>query len=100
MVRRSDACLFVYWRRPHAPDAITLLLELVQECNRKPQRRCGKLTRRENEVLRWLAAGKTNVDMGEILGISASTVGKHLEHIYEKLGVENRTAAASYYESV
>jgi DNA-binding CsgD family transcriptional regulator len=51
------------------------------------------LTAREREVLRWVAAGKTDRDIGAILGISARTVGKHLEHGYAKLGVETRTAA-------
>ena len=46
--------------------------------------------------LGWLARGKSNAEIAEILGISAATVGKHLEHIYPKLGVENRTAAASF----
>jgi len=54
------------------------------------------LTLREREVLGWLARGKTNAEIGMILGISSATVGKHLEHIYPKLGVENRTAAASF----
>jgi len=54
------------------------------------------LTSREREVLGWLARGKSNAEIGEILKISAATVGKHLEHIYPKLGVENRTAAASF----
>ena len=98
VVRRDDACLFVHWQRPHAREAIALLLERVKETARKPQRRHGKLTTRENEVLHWLAAGKSNAEMAEILGVSSSTVGKHLERIYQKLGVENRTAAASFYE--
>jgi DNA-binding CsgD family transcriptional regulator len=51
------------------------------------------LTPREREVLRWLAAGKTDRDIGDILGISPRTVHKHLQRIYEKLGVETRTAA-------
>ena len=54
------------------------------------------LTSREREVLHWLARGKSNAQIGAILGISAATVSKHLEHIYPKLGVENRTAAASF----
>ncbi len=54
------------------------------------------LTLREREVLRWLARGKSNAEIATILGISSATVGKHLEHIYPKLGVENRTAAASF----
>jgi len=45
------------------------------------------------QVLEWLAAGKTDREIGEILGMSPRTVQKHLQHIYEKLGVETRTAA-------
>ena len=52
------------------------------------------LTQRESEVLLWLAKGKSNRDIGEILGLSARTVNKHLEQIYVKLGVENRASAA------
>lgn len=54
-----------------------------------------KLTHREIEVLSWLATGKTNRDIADILGMSPRTVNKHLEHIYVKLGVETRTAAAA-----
>ena len=53
------------------------------------------LTMREAEVLHWVICGKTNRDIGEILGSSHRTVNKHLEHVFEKLGVETRTAAAS-----
>ncbi|NTJ43114.1 response regulator transcription factor [Agrobacterium larrymoorei] len=52
------------------------------------------LTTRESEVLIWIAKGKSNRDIGEILGLSARTVNKHLEQIYVKLGVENRASAA------
>ena len=52
------------------------------------------LTRREVEVLTWVADGKSNTEIGQILGMSPRTVQKHLEHIFEKLGVETRTAAA------
>lgn len=51
------------------------------------------VTPREREVLAWLAAGKTDKDIGAILGMSPRTVQKHLQHIYEKLGVETRTSA-------
>jgi CheY-like chemotaxis protein/DNA-binding CsgD family transcriptional regulator len=54
-----------------------------------------KLTLREAEVLYWVARGKTNRDIGDILGSSPATVKKHLERVYVKLGVETRTAAAS-----
>ena len=52
-----------------------------------------RLTAREREVLQWLSGGKTDRDIAEILGISPRTVHKHLQRIYEKLGVETRTAA-------
>jgi DNA-binding CsgD family transcriptional regulator len=51
------------------------------------------LTARERDVLQWLANGKTDRDIAQILTISPRTVHKHLQRIYEKLGVENRTAA-------
>lgn len=51
------------------------------------------LTAREREVLRWVAAGKTDRDIAEVLRISHRTVHKHLQHAYAKLGVETRTAA-------
>ncbi len=53
------------------------------------------LTPREAEVLFWVTQGKTNEDVMVILGSSVSAVKKHLGRIYEKLGVENRTAAAN-----
>jgi DNA-binding CsgD family transcriptional regulator len=43
--------------------------------------------------------GKTNKDVGEILGTSPRTINKHLEHVFQKLGVETRTAAASLVTS-
>lgn len=52
------------------------------------------LTPREAEVLYWLAEGKSNVEIGTILGSSRRTVEKHIEHVFEKLGVENRATAA------
>jgi len=53
------------------------------------------LTRREAEVLAWLSRGKTNRDISTILDTSPRTVQKHVEHIFQKLGVETRTAAAA-----
>lgn len=54
-----------------------------------------RLTTREAEVLHWVAQGKTNRDIGDILGTSPRTVHKHLEHVFAKLGVETRTSAAA-----
>jgi len=54
-----------------------------------------RLTGREAEVLYWVTKGKTNKDIGDILGTSPRTVPQPLEHVVEKLGVETRTAAAN-----
>ncbi len=71
--------------RPHARTALDLA----------PLSSRYQLTGREVEVLHWVACGKTNRDIGDILGLSPRTVNKHLEHVYVKLGVGTRTAAAT-----
>lgn len=53
------------------------------------------LTTREAEILKWVGYGKTNRQIGQILDISPRTVNKHLDHVFTKLGVENRAAAAA-----
>jgi DNA-binding NarL/FixJ family response regulator len=53
------------------------------------------LTPREAEVLFWVARGKTNDEIAIVLGVGRTTVKKHLESTFVKLGVENRTAAAA-----
>jgi DNA-binding NarL/FixJ family response regulator len=52
------------------------------------------LTPRETEILFWLANGKTNADIGSIVGVAPATVKKHVENLLPKLGVETRLAAA------
>ena len=54
-----------------------------------------KITRREADVLIWAAKGKTDWEIAQILSISERTVNKHLEQIYRKLGVNNRTSASA-----
>jgi DNA-binding NarL/FixJ family response regulator len=72
------------------------LLSLQSRDAQQPSRlSTALLTPRETEVLSWIAKGKTNRDVGEILGMSPRTVNKHLEHVFEKLGVETRAAAAA-----
>jgi len=72
------------------------LLSLRADDAQAPSRlSTASLTPRETEVLSWIAKGKTNRDVGEILGMSPRTVNKHLEHVFEKLGVETRAAAAA-----
>ena len=55
------------------------------------------LTSRERDVLAWVARGKTNSEVAEILWVTPSTVRKHLENIYAKLGVHTRTAAVTRF---
>ena len=56
-----------------------------------------RLTRREQEVLGWVARGKTNAQVAEVLWLSPGTVRKHLENAYAKLGVRTRTAAVARF---
>ncbi|MGE8538579.1 MAG: response regulator [Acinetobacter sp.] len=60
---------------------------------------CAQLTPREAEVMHWVIMGKTNRDIAEILQLSPRTVNKHLEHVFEKLYVETRTAAVLHVMS-
>lgn len=77
------------------PDEFLFRLTATAQRNEEDiLRRAFSLTARESEVLLWIARGKANRDIGEILGLSARTVNKHLEQIYVKLGVENRASAA------
>jgi DNA-binding response OmpR family regulator len=78
------------------PDEILLrLLEGEFENDNLVLKRKLALTQRESEVLMWIARGKSNRDIAEILDLSPRTVNKHLEQIYAKLGVENRASAAA-----
>jgi DNA-binding CsgD family transcriptional regulator len=56
-----------------------------------------QLTTREREVLGWVARGKTNAEIAELLWLAPSTVRKHLENVYAKLGVSTRTAAVARF---
>jgi DNA-binding NarL/FixJ family response regulator len=51
------------------------------------------LTAREAEVLLWVAQGKSNPEISSILGTAENTIKKHLQHVFEKMGVDNRNAA-------
>jgi DNA-binding CsgD family transcriptional regulator len=55
------------------------------------------LTRREREVVEWIAAGKRNDEIGKILGCSPRTVQKHVQHILEKLHLETRIAVCIWW---
>lgn len=91
-LHKSLAVVFVERR-----DSSTCLLKLQDDGGPAGEEVLQKklaLTKRESEVLFWIANGKTNREIGEILDVSPRTVNKHLEGVFSKLGVENRTAAA------
>ncbi len=58
-----------------------------------------QLTPRENEILQWIAQGLSNKEIAAQIKTTTYTVGKHIEHIYEKLHVHCRTEAAAKYFS-
>lgn len=76
-------------------ESMILLTTLSRDKQTRSRLQHVALTPRETEVLSWLAKGKTNRDIADILGMSHRTVNKHLEHVFEKLGVETRSAAAA-----
>jgi DNA-binding CsgD family transcriptional regulator len=77
---------------------LTLLAPHLAQAYREAERRrhpVPRLTPRQNDLLRLLAAGHTNTQIARRLGISEATVRTHLEHIYARLGVSSRTAAVT-----
>lgn len=93
VVTRGERCLVLDINVDHGKDMhLVTLEEVMLNAPAAPLEAMG-LTPREAEVMSWVAQGKTNREVGLILGSSQRTVGKHLEHIFEKLGVEGRTSA-------
>jgi DNA-binding response OmpR family regulator/DNA-binding CsgD family transcriptional regulator len=74
-----------------------ILLKIRRQQNVSPEAHLAgifNLTPREAEVLYWLSMGKTNRDIAQILSLSSRTINKHLEQVFQKMGMDNRTAAA------
>ena len=80
----------------HASEQIVLVLEEEQSGNCLKTLESLSLTPREIEIMGWVLRGKTNNEIGFLCDISPRTVQKHLEHIFQKFGVETRTAAALF----
>jgi DNA-binding NarL/FixJ family response regulator len=78
------------------PDAVDAVLAAAGHRPGSARERPAGLTDREVEVLRLLARGLTNRQMAAELGLSAKTVGHHVQHIYAKAGVSSRAAAALF----
>ena len=89
--------------RPHLETAYRRSVSALMAAPQSPAAQVApsalQLTQRESEVLFWVAMGKTNSEVGTIVGAKPLTVKKHLEHIYDKLGVPNRTAAAAAFKA-
>jgi len=92
----SGSPTFVFDRAEHrltvSRSGSTLLLEETRD-------ELG-LTARERQVLAWVARGKTNPEVAEILWVTPATVRKHLENVYAKLGVHTRTEAVTRFLGV
>lgn len=86
------------------PMVCALLATHVAQCQAR-LKACGRsaakspLTARERQVLGRIALGETDAEVGAQLGIARKTVAKHIEHILEKLGAENRTAAVQIFHA-
>ncbi|WP_395071087.1 response regulator [Paraburkholderia silvatlantica] len=80
---------------PEPGEWIVILKEIDDTVHRNALGARFGLTAREAEVLLWVSRGKTNRDIGDILGMAPRTVNKHLEHLFRKLHVETRAAAAA-----
>ena len=83
-------------RRFRQLDAAPWLARIAAESQRASPRRIGSLSEREEQVLRLLAAGKTNRSIAEELFISEKTVARHVSNIFDKLGVSSRTGATAW----
>ena len=93
--KSEEQSLEVFFIEEHSPNQLLLRITInSQNLGPETLQRELLVTKRESEVLYWLANGKSNKEIAEILGIGVRTVNKHLEQIFPKLGVENRTAAA------
>jgi DNA-binding NarL/FixJ family response regulator len=76
----------------HSPTSLTTTME---PCAAAPAER-SSLTKRELEILQWLASGATNCEIARALWVTEQTVKFHVSNIYRKLGVANRTEACNY----
>ncbi len=80
---------------PHVGEYLLVLQKNTAAWDLDALRSTLGLTFREAEILMWISRGKTNKEIGMILDSSPRTVNKHLEHIFEKLGVGTRAAAVT-----
>lgn len=95
LVKAADKPLEIRYISQTGNDEYLLqLIDMERPSDLERLRAALPITERESEVLLWIAHGKTNREIGTILDMSPRTANKHLEQIFRKLNVENRTAAA------
>ncbi len=94
--RRGERKLSLYLlrRREPSPSYWLVMEETEASCDYDNLFPNLSVTRRESEVIFWLGQGKSNAEIAIILGVSPGTIGRHLENVFPKLGVENRFAAS------
>ncbi|MCV3272791.1 response regulator transcription factor [Roseobacter sinensis] len=90
----AGALTFQFMGMTPVPEVLVKLIRRSSDRKEDVLARSFNLTPREAEVLFWLTLGKTNRDISAILGLSARTVNKHLEQVFQKMGIDNRTSAA------
>lgn len=89
---RKDCRLVIYCSQSNSGEYVLALVRERMQIDLAAAQSFG-LTPREAEILFWISEAKTRPEIGAILGISWRTIGKHMEHLFEKLGVENRHEA-------
>jgi len=95
IIRRENATLKIRYYPDQLPGLNLLTFHRQTVAPEFENFRSLGLTRREGEVLHWVSQGKTNDEIGIILGISGLTIKKHVENLFAKLGVNNRVALAT-----
>ncbi len=90
----TDNLAFQYIGMTASPEILIKPMRRMSQSREHVLAEAFDLTPREAEVLYWLTLGKTNRDISAILVLSARTVNKHLEQIFQKMGIDNRTSAA------
>jgi transcriptional regulator EpsA len=113
--RGHNDCLYVFFDRAHEIEAqhhaLELLVPLIDAALRRVEclapvipevagasrRRMGEISEREQDIMDWVQVGKTNEEIGLILGISPNTVKNHLKRIFQKMNVCSRAQAVAKY---
>jgi transcriptional regulator EpsA len=87
----------------HLPEQLPEKLSEVSKpdaANTNEDEIIGTLSSREIDIMHWVKSGKTNLEIGQILDISAFTVKNHLQRIFKKLDVMNRAQAVTQYQQM